>query len=355
LPRLLALGGDQNRVFRWKPPDDTGEPFRIPSQLDRLEAEIERTHSRLVIIDPLVDFLDPGVSVNSDQGIRRALTPLRLLAERNHCLILMIRHLIKRSLSRALYRGSGSIGIAGACRSAWLIGRDPNNAERRVFAPQKGNYSAVQAHFANHHVVKADNAIGPGLARIAARLEAGALRVVKDRCPNLLKEADLYGWSTEPNVRQAEVPIDEHNREAGEWFRRDDLLLLCAGFSVSRCLCGSILTRRQIIWKFSGRPPILKWPIACNHGSLDMPAHVIEELRDFYRFLSEKLSDGRIDWSPEEALDEWRRLHPDAQAPDDEVAAIQEALDDMAHGDRGIPFEEFDRAFRKKHRLPGQP
>ena len=25
------------------------------------------------------------------------------------------------------------------------------------------------------------------------------------------KEADLYGWSTEPSVRQAEVPIDEHN------------------------------------------------------------------------------------------------------------------------------------------------
>src|SRR5258708_5095684 len=55
LPRLLALGGDQNRVFRWKPPEDTGEPFRIPSQLDRLEAEIDRTHARLVIIDPLAN------------------------------------------------------------------------------------------------------------------------------------------------------------------------------------------------------------------------------------------------------------------------------------------------------------
>jgi hypothetical protein len=86
-----------------------------------------------------------------------------------------------------------------------------------------------------------------------------------------------------------------------------------------------------------------------------MPAHLTEELRDFHRFLSEKLSEARIDWSPEEALDEWRLLHPDAQAPDEEVAAIQEALADMSHGDRGMPFEEFDRAFRKKHNLPGQP
>src|ERR1700687_437544 len=49
LPRLLALGGDQTRVFRWKPPENPGEPFRIPSQLDRLEAELTRTGARLVV------------------------------------------------------------------------------------------------------------------------------------------------------------------------------------------------------------------------------------------------------------------------------------------------------------------
>src|SRR5882724_382950 len=79
------------------------------------------------------------------------------------------------------------------------------------YADPAGANERAELHYANHHVVKADNAIGPGLARIAARLEAGALRVVQDRCPNLLKEADLYCWSTEPNLRLAEVPIDEHN------------------------------------------------------------------------------------------------------------------------------------------------
>jgi putative DNA primase/helicase len=148
LPRLLALGGDQNRVFRWRPPVGADEPFRIPSQLGRLEAELKRTGARLVIIDPLVDFLDPGVSLNSDQSIRRALGPLRLVAERCNCLILMIRHLIKRILSRALYRGGGSIAITGVCRSCWLIGRDPDHPQRRVLAEQKGNYSAAQPSLA---------------------------------------------------------------------------------------------------------------------------------------------------------------------------------------------------------------
>jgi hypothetical protein len=37
---------------------------------------------------------------------------------------------------------------------------------------------------------------------------------------------------------------------------------------------------------------------------------------------------------------------------DEEVAAIGEALDDMAKGDKGFPFDEFDRDFRKRHNLP---
>jgi hypothetical protein len=85
-----------------------------------------------------------------------------------------------------------------------------------------------------------------------------------------------------------------------------------------------------------------------------MSARLVDELRDFHRFLSEKLSEPQVDWSPEEALDEWRRLHPE-QASGEEIAAIQEALTDMANGDQGMPFKEFDRDFRKRHNLPGQP
>jgi hypothetical protein len=80
-----------------------------------------------------------------------------------------------------------------------------------------------------------------------------------------------------------------------------------------------------------------------------MPTDTVEELRKFHRFLTDKLSADGIDLSPEEALDEWRRVHPQPQAFDEDVAAIREALDDMAAGDRGIPFDEFDREFRKRH------
>jgi hypothetical protein len=51
--------------------------------------------------------------------------------------------------------------------------------------------------------------------------------------------------------------------------------------------------------------------------------------------------------------DEWRRLLPHEQDFDEEVAAIQQALDDIARGDKGDLFEDFDRDFRKRHHIPG--
>ncbi len=83
-------------------------------------------------------------------------------------------------------------------------------------------------------------------------------------------------------------------------------------------------------------------------------ANAIHELREFHRFLSERLSTGPLNWSPEEAVDEWRRLHPEAQDSVEDQAAIQQALEALANGDRGVPFTEFDRDFRAQHNIAGQ-
>ena len=83
-----------------------------------------------------------------------------------------------------------------------------------------------------------------------------------------------------------------------------------------------------------------------------MSAHAIDELREFHRFLSDKVGGDVTDLSPEEALDAWRRLHPSTEAFAEDVAAIKEALDDMKNGERGIPFDQFDRDFRAQHNIP---
>src|SRR6478735_7388756 len=63
-----------------------------------------------------------------------------------------------------------------------------------------------------------------------------------------------------------------------------------------------------------------------------MPTPLLEELRAFHRFLSEKVRANAADLSPEEALDEWRRRHPSADTLDEDTAAVQEVLDDLARG-----------------------
>jgi hypothetical protein len=84
-----------------------------------------------------------------------------------------------------------------------------------------------------------------------------------------------------------------------------------------------------------------------------MNAPYSNDLQSFHQFIAETVSRGGENLSPEQVLDQWRTLHPASQATDpDDLAAIQEAIDDMEAGDRGTPFEDFDHEFRLRHNLP---
>ena len=77
------------------------------------------------------------------------------------------------------------------------------------------------------------------------------------------------------------------------------------------------------------------------------------ELHVFRDFLNEKLQNGGAGLSPEDALDEFRDLHPDPE--EDDVAAIQAAIDDFERGERGMPLEEFDRQLRQEFPFLNRP
>ena len=82
-------------------------------------------------------FLQPDAS--SDQKVRQALTPLKKFAERLNLAVILVRHLNKSGGGNSLYRGSGSIGIIGATRSALLVGDDPEDPNMRVICHVKSN------------------------------------------------------------------------------------------------------------------------------------------------------------------------------------------------------------------------
>jgi hypothetical protein len=139
-PRLQALGADLDRVFilqRGNCP--SGAVLGLPSDIAALDAALERTAARLVIVDPIVAFLDPAVQLGSDCSVRHALAPLADLAENHQCAIILVRHLNKSGSHHSMYRGGGSIGFLAACRSGWLIGVDPKKPHQRVLAVVKNN------------------------------------------------------------------------------------------------------------------------------------------------------------------------------------------------------------------------
>jgi putative DNA primase/helicase len=147
-PRLEALGADLERVFVVRREVAMGECLSFPGQAEALEAAVVRSGARLVVIDPIMAYLEARVQTGNDASVRRALRPLARMAERRGCTVLLVRHLNKKGSGRAAYRGGGSIGFLAACRSGWLVAPDPLEPDRRVLAQVKNNLAPPQPSLA---------------------------------------------------------------------------------------------------------------------------------------------------------------------------------------------------------------
>jgi putative DNA primase/helicase len=146
-PRLEAAGADLRRirvVDGIDHLDDNGDavvrPVALPDDIYRIEQVTRELGAQLVIVDPLMAYLSARVKGTVDQDVRRALLPLRELAERTNAAVLVIRHFRKSREGDAINWGGGSIGIAGAARSILQVGKDPERADVRVLAHVASNY-----------------------------------------------------------------------------------------------------------------------------------------------------------------------------------------------------------------------
>ncbi|MEI6226709.1 MAG: AAA family ATPase, partial [Deltaproteobacteria bacterium] len=138
-PRLEAAGADLTRVVFENLRDPTSIPFMLPRDLEQLERSIAEHDAALVIIDPVLSYLDPDVDSHKDQSVRTALMPLAALCQRTHVAVLLHRHLNKDSSKSALYRGGGSIAFAGVARLVLLAAENPDDPGDYVLARTKGN------------------------------------------------------------------------------------------------------------------------------------------------------------------------------------------------------------------------
>ncbi|HTU18767.1 MAG TPA: AAA family ATPase [Gemmataceae bacterium] len=148
-PRLQALGADLERVFVLHAGDGPGaEPLQLPEHTAVLDDALKQTHARLLVIDPIVSFLGVHIQSGNDASVRRALAPLAQLADRHGTAVLLVRHLNKSPGRSPIYRGGGSIGFLAACRSGWLIARDPEQPSHCALAQVKNNLAPPQPSLA---------------------------------------------------------------------------------------------------------------------------------------------------------------------------------------------------------------
>ena len=142
VPRFLAAGGSPERFFLTDTiaTEDGPRPLEIPEDVPHLEALVNEVGAVLLVVDPLMAALGVDVKTGIDHHVRRALAPLRDMAERTGAAVLLIRHLNKSvNVSDPVMRGGGSIGIIGAARAGLIVARDPDDPDRRILAVSKMN------------------------------------------------------------------------------------------------------------------------------------------------------------------------------------------------------------------------
>src|SRR5207237_2175455 len=100
--------------------------------------------SQLMVAHPFLAFLGNHLCALNDQMVRQALTPLAGIAEATRAAIVLVRHLNKGGNGqRAIYRGGGAMAFIGSARTAFLVGRDPEEPDLHLSACTKNNLGSL--------------------------------------------------------------------------------------------------------------------------------------------------------------------------------------------------------------------
>jgi putative DNA primase/helicase len=147
-PRLEAAGADVSKVHILKAVldsyDSAGQEvhraFNLKADIRRLEEALaEIGDVALVVIDPISAYLGNGDSHNNAE-VRALLAPLSDMASRQNVAVVLVSHLNKGGAGgEALMRVTGSLAFVAAARAAFIVAKDPDDENRRLFIPAKNN------------------------------------------------------------------------------------------------------------------------------------------------------------------------------------------------------------------------
>ncbi len=144
-PRLDAVGAVDERIHLLEGVrDEKGRlnPVSLEN-MEPIEEAVETVKPALIIIDPIQGYLGGKTDMYRANEVRPLLASLGKLAERHGCAVVCIRHLTKGNSPKAVYRGMGSIDFAAAARSILLVGRDPDDQNKRAVIQTKNSLAEM--------------------------------------------------------------------------------------------------------------------------------------------------------------------------------------------------------------------
>ncbi len=143
-PRLDAAQANPEKVhelFAVRETNGSESMFSLEKDVALLEATlIANPDVVLVVIDPISAYLGKSDSYR-ETDIRNILSPLQALAAEYDVSIIYVTHLNKNSGASAVYRMTGSTAFVGVARAVFAVDKDPDDKDRRFFAPVKANLS----------------------------------------------------------------------------------------------------------------------------------------------------------------------------------------------------------------------
>lgn len=146
-PRLEAAGANTDRVHLVRGPKPRGEEYASPIDLSRHIGKLDRMlaqypEAKLIVIDPIMDYLGPATNSDRATDVRRVLSPLRTLAETHSVSIVALNHLNK-SGKGSKNRSLGSGAFVHVARIELRVVEDPEDSDRRLLLPVKNNLAAA--------------------------------------------------------------------------------------------------------------------------------------------------------------------------------------------------------------------
>lgn len=139
-PRAGAAGADLSRIHVL----DAAVSLPSDADMELLEAALAKTGAAMLVIDPLVSYLEVRDG-HSNAIVRRALAPLVALCRRRGVCLVAISHLRKSLTGDAKTAGNGSGAFVANARSQIVVMPDPDDPDLRIVASGKMNLTIKPA------------------------------------------------------------------------------------------------------------------------------------------------------------------------------------------------------------------